>query len=445
MSSVKSFIDDLSRYGDKVAFAGKEQKVTYSKLLEDVFEYRQWISSKQIVSFERIAVLGDFNASTIALLLALFENNNLVIPFSSNSVIELDRALAISGCNWVIDFTGETPEASKRLVESNHHLFDQLVDSESPGLMLFSSGSTGTPKGILHNFDKIIARFEKPGKQNVAIPLLMFDHYGGYNTIIGLLSSGSTIVEVTNRSVDNICQVIEREKVSLLPATPSFLSLLVASNSHLKYDLTSIKKITYGTEVMPESLLNKLYPIFPGVSLQQTYGLSEVGVLSSKSKSNDSTWVKVGGNGFETKVIDGILWIKSDFSMLGYVGVSDSPKDMEGWFNTEDRVEVDGEFIKILGRDSDLINVGGQKVLPIEVEEVLLSHESVAGVRVSSEPHNLLGQIVVAEIVINGEANPSKQELKAFCRGRLSSFKIPQRIDFVDEIPLSPRLKKLKR
>lgn len=445
MSNVQRFLDGLSSYRENTAFAGISERVSYNTLLEKVSEYRAWIDSNEILKFEKVAILGDFNHSAIALLLALFENNNLVIPFSSNSVIELDRALAISGCDWIIDFTEPHPAATKRRESANHQLFDQLVASESPGLMLFSSGSTGTPKGILHNFDKILARFEKPGKQNTAIPLLMFDHYGGYNTIIGLLSSGSTIVEVKNRSVDSICQVIEREKVTLLPATPSFLSLLVASNSHLKYDLTSIRKITYGTEVMPESLLNKLYPIFPGVSLQQTYGLSEVGVLSSKSKSNDSTWVKVGGNGFETKVIDGILWIKSDFSMLGYVGVSDSKTDMDGWFNTEDRVEVEGDFIRILGRDSDLINVGGQKVLPIEVEEVLLSHESVSGVRVSSEPHNLLGQIVVAEIVARSGQNPSKQELKAFCRGRLSSFKVPQKIEFVDEIPLSPRLKKLQK
>ena len=111
---------------------------------------------------------------------------------------------------------------------------------------------------------------------------------------------------------------------------------------------------------MPESTLKRIHEIFPQVQLLQTYGLSELGILRSKSKDSTSLWVKVGGHGFETKVVDGILWIRAQSAMMGYLNAA-NPFDEEGWMNTEDEVEVDGDYIRILGRRTDIINVGGQK------------------------------------------------------------------------------------
>ena len=116
-----------------------------------------------------------------------------------------------------------------------------------------------------------------------------------------------------------------------------------------------------GPQGMPESTLQHLHKVLPDVRLKQTYGLSELGILRSKSKSSDSLWVKVGGEDYETKIVDGILWIRARSAMLGYLNAP-SPFTEDGWFITGDAVEVDGEYIKILGRKSELINVGGEKV-----------------------------------------------------------------------------------
>ena len=113
---------------------------------------------------------------------------------------------------------------------------------------------------------------------------------------------------------------------------------------------------------MPQATLDRLINIFPNAKLQQTYGLSELGVLRSKSEKDGSLWVKLGGDGFGLKVKDDILWIKSNFAMIGYLNAP-QPFDDQGWFNTQDKVEVKGEYFRILGRETDLINVGGQKVL----------------------------------------------------------------------------------
>ncbi len=140
--------------------------------------------------------------------------------------------------------------------------------------------------------------------------------------------------------------------------------------------MSALRLITYGAEPMPQSTLVGLRVAFPQVELRQTYGLIELGVLRAKSLSSDSLWVKVGGEGYDLRVVDGILQIKADAAMLGYLNAP-SPFTDDGYFITGDRVELNGEYLRFLGRESELINVGGQKVFPAEVEGVLLECELV--------------------------------------------------------------------
>jgi acyl-CoA synthetase (AMP-forming)/AMP-acid ligase II len=447
MFDFHSYFNKIEGFGDLIAFANPVGESTYKKLIEDSDIYLEMLQKNKILPGLKVAVVGDFTAKTIALIFALFNNANIVIPISAQSNVELKSILDISGCDWFLDFRSNNEILIESLSISNFHaeiLYERIRENSSPGLVLFSSGTSGKPKGIVHDVNKVIKKFEKVGKQYTSIPLLMFDHFGGYNTILGLLSSGSRIVNLRDRTVDSVAKAIEDFEVTLLPTTPSFLALFLASRVDSKYNLESLEKISYGTEVMPSSLLDRLHKRFPTVKFQQTYGLSELGVLSSKSKSDDSTWLQLGGSGYELRIVDGYLWIKSEFSMLGYIA-EDGHTFAEEWFNTQDRVEVDGDFIRILGRDSDLINVGGQKVFPQEIEEVLLRLDEVVSVRISSAPHNLLGQIVKAEISLANSSLLSKGDIRAFCKQHLTSFKVPQMIEFVDDIPLTHRMKKGKK
>ena len=192
---------------------------------------------------------------------------------------------------------------------------------------------------------------------------LLFDHIGGINTLLYTLSNGGTLVVLHDRSPEVVCQAIETNRVELLPTSPTFLNLLLVSGAHQRYDLSSLQLLTYGTEPMSEGTLRRIHEALPDVTLQQTYGLSELGILRSKSKSSDSLWVKIGGEGFETRVVDGLLEIKARSAMLGYLNAA-SPFTDDGWFKTGDRVEVDGDYYRILGRISEVINVGGQQGRP---------------------------------------------------------------------------------
>lgn len=197
---------------------------------------------------------------------------------------------------------------------------------------------------------------------------------------------------------------------------------------------------------MPESTLSRLREVFPHAKLVQTYGMSELGVLRTKSREAGSLWMKFSGEGFETKIVDGVLWVRSPTAMLGYINAPDLFDD-EGWLNTEDAVEVEGEYVRILGRVTDLVNIGGQKVYPIEVENVVMTMDNVRDVSVFGEPSPLLGNILVARVnLIEPEPfDEFKRRLRKFCRDRLPSFKIPARIELTDQVQFGHRLKKLRR
>ena len=169
-------------------------------------------------------------------------------------------------------------------------------------------------------------------------------------------------------------------------------------------------------------------------------------MLRSQSRPDGSLWVRVGGDGFETEVRGGVLWIRSQYAMLGYLNAP-SNFDADGWFNTQDQVEVDGDYIRILGRVSDIINVGGQKVYPAEVEDVILTLDNILDVAVIAEAHLMLGQIVVAKVALRcpEAADDLKRRIRAACRLSLAAYKAPAKVVITEESFHTARQKKIRR
>jgi len=314
-----------------------------------------------------------------------------------------------------------------------------------PGLVLFSSGSTGKSKASVHDMTDLLEKFKISRHSRRAITFLLYDHIGGVNTMLYTLSNGGCIITVQDRSPDGVLGAVEKHKAELLPTSPTFINLILLSEAYKRHDISTLKTVTYGTEPMPESTLKRFHQLFPHIRLQQTYGLSEVGILRSKSKSSDSLWVKVGGEGFQTRVVNGILQIKARSSMSGYLNAP-SPFAKDGWFDTGDYVEVDGEYIKILGRKSEIINVGGEKVYPAEVESIVRELDGVSDVTVYGEKNPITGQIVCAKITPSKEVDHKKfvAELKKHCRKRLQNYKVPVKVVFSEEKQYSDRFKKVR-
>lgn len=420
---------------------------TYGEILDRVRFWRSFLDEHQVAPGEMVTLDGDYSPATVSLLMALIDRGAIVVPLTKAVETQRDEFLEIAQVESIIRVDTQdrwTFTRTERMADNP--LIVELRQTGDPGLVLFSSGSTGKSKAALHNFARLLDKFKVSRQRMRTITFLLLDHIGGINTLLYTLSNGGVVISIRDRDPEIVCQAIAEHKAAMLPTSPTFINLLLMSHAYERYDLSSLKLVTYGTEVMPESTLTRMHELFPGIKLQQTYGLSELGILRSKSKDSGSLWVKVGGEGFETKVVDGMLWIKAHSAMLGYLNAP-SPFDEEGWFNTNDMVEVDGDYIRILGRKTEIINVGGQKVYPAEVESVLLQMENVVDAVVVGEPHPLTGNIVTARVNL-AQPEPAqafRQRMRAFCRDRLASFKAPVKVEIVDNEQFNARYKRVRR
>jgi acyl-CoA synthetase (AMP-forming)/AMP-acid ligase II len=440
------FFERLIGWQHEPAIVWDGRTEDYASLLMKRDDFLREFAMRGVGPGNVVAIEGSFSANACAAVLALAALRAVIVPLSPIMRPHRSKFFEIAEVQLALEFDGmDNPiwERFERSVENP--LTRKLIERDHPGLVIFSSGSTGTPKAILHDLSKMLLKYQKPRQKKVTLTFLLFDHIGGMDTLFGTFGSGGTIVTVRERTPVNVAEAIQRYRVHTLPASPTFLNTLLISGVWETYDLSSLRVIAYGTEPMPQSTLSRLCDIFPNAALVQTYGMSELGVLRSRSKGSDSLWIKFTGDGYQTKIVDGTLWVKADTAMLGYLNAPDLV-DEEGWLNTQDAVETDGEYIRILGRVSDLINVGGQKVYPAEVENVLLQLENVAEVAVFGKDHPMMGQIVAARFNLREPepVNLFKRRMHAFCRQRLANFQIPVFVEIVDSEQFGARFKKLR-
>ncbi len=431
--------------GDAPALAFQGRVESFSWLVEQIDAVTAWLGEAGVKQGQTVMLTSDYTPKTVAILLCLIRFKAIIVPLlpATKKTLETVLPLVDVAHEIVVDPSGVAEIHSCPANPVRAPLISELRDRKAAGLVLFTSGSTGQPKGVVHDFSLLLEKFLTRRPALITINFLMFDHWGGLNTLLHGLSNLSLVVLPENRRPDYICGLIAAHGVELLPATPTFLNMLLLSKAWLNRDFSSLKIISYGAEPMPESTLRQLAIAFPGVDLRQTYGLIELGVLRAKSRDDGSLWVKLGGKGYEIRVVDDELQIKSPSAMLGYLNAP-SPFTDDGYFMTGDKVEVDGDYFRILGRASDLINIGGDKVYPAEVESFLLTLDNVKDAAVYGESHPLMGKIVCADIVlVNPEpAAEARMRIKKACQNKIDRFKIPVKINFAEDSLTSGRLKK---
>jgi long-chain acyl-CoA synthetase len=448
MPAIQTVMTRIRQNQSAPAMFWQGKEYSYAEFLDMVETWAECLKAYSIGQGTVCGVLGDYSPQTCTLLFALMEAKAILVPFSHAAEPEIPAFLPLAGVQCLFRFDAEDHWTLETVADApQNDLVLSFRKRESSGLIVFTSGSTGKPKGILHDCERVMRKFieERPGWRTVLF--LMMDHFGGFNTLLSTFAYGGVGICVSERIPEVVCRTIQRSRATLLPTTPTFLNLLLASRSYTQFDLSSVTLITYGTEVMPDVTLQRVKTIFPNAQIKQTYGLSELGVLRSKSESDDSVWVKIGGQGFEVKVVDDVLWVRSEANMVGYLNAP-NPFDQDGWMCTGDQVELRGEYMRILGRESEVINVGGQKVFPAEVETVLLQDENISEATVFGTKHPVMGQVVHARVSLQRAEDPEAltERLRRLCLSRLARYKMPVRFLIVsDEVQSGARFKKLHR
>ena len=441
-----SFIlEKFKSFNSKNAIVFEDRIYTYEEFVKQIKDYKD-ILDKHNISSKVVVILGDYSFYNLALFFALYENKNIIVPITSNIKKVQDDFIKESFCEIIIKTDEKNLLIQNLKTTFSHNMIDNLREKNSSGLILFSSGSTGKPKAMIHNLDTLIDSFkDKKEKSMNMLVFLMFDHIGGLNTVFNALCMGACLIIPKIKDAKTICELIEKYKIMVLPSSPTFLNLILISEEYKNYDLSSLRMITYGTETMPQSLLLKLKEVFPKVKFLQTFGTSETGISTTSSKSSNSLFMKLEDINGEYKIVENELWLRSKTQVLGYLNASMDSFTSDGWFKTGDLVEVDGEYIKIIGRAKEVINVGGQKVLPSEVESIILEMEEISDCMVYGEKNAITGQTVVCDVVLNKNIENIKKRVRVFCKDRLDAYKIPTKVNVVDKTNFSDRFKKIRR
>ena len=389
----------------------------------DEVAYQQYVDLSEVKSGDVVALIGDFNPQSILTLLQLIDKNVILVPLTVGTRAQHEYFFESALVNVVIEC-----DEVKRIDHSrNHEFIDALRSKNHAGLVLFSTGTTGRPKAILHDLTLFMQRFETPRPTLKTINFLLFDHIGGLNTLLHTLFNKGTVVAPKSRSVEDILATFAEHEIEVLPTSPTFLRMMLMSGLIPESVPKSLRIITYGTERMDQPTLDALCELLPNIEFRQTFGMSELGIVRVKSESSNSLFMKVGGEGVETRVVDNVLEIRSQTRMLGYLN-AESPFDEKGWYNTKDIVEERDGYYKVTGRTSEVINVGGLKFMASEVESVALQYEYVELAKAEGKPNPITGQHVELKVQPTSKNEVDKVGLKTFLAAQLQSHMMPKRI-----------------
>lgn len=383
-----------------------------------------------------VAIIGDFNPESILTLLRLIDICVVVVPLTVETKHEHEYFFESA----LVDVVIEGNQVKRRTHDLKHEFIEKLRQIEHAGLVLFSTGTTGRPKAILHDLTLFLKRFETPRPTLRTINFLLFDHIGGINTLLHTLFNRGVVIAPESRTVDSILDTCRKYDVEVLPTTPTFLRMMLMSGAVPEKVPACLKVITYGTERMDQPTLDELCRLLPKIDFRQTFGMSELGIVRVKSEARDSLFMKVGGEGVETRVVDGVLQIRSSSRMLGYINAP-SPFDAQDWYDTKDVVELKGDYYKVTGRISDVINVGGLKFMASEVERVALTFPNVSLVKATPKRNPITGQHVELLVQPTEDGGVDKEALLVFLKTRLQPHMVPKRIR-VEDVAVGHRFKR---
>lgn len=441
-------VEQLSNYSGE-AIIDSNGSFTFQELISQINTYSTTLTKQTNIKNKVIVIDSDYSFYSIALLFALVKFDCIIVPIVKTTEVEFTSKVAASEGNVIIQFDGNHNLNFENLNDFaiNHEDYLTIIEKNRSGIVLFTSGTTGVPKVMVHDFNNFMDGFKPPRRQKSLrfLLFLMFDHIGGLNTLLNCLNNGSPIIIPENRNPADILDIIETKKVQVLPTSPTFLNLMLQVEGFENRDFSSLKLITYGTEKMPQVLLDKLNKLVPNVKYLQTFGTSETGILKTQSKSSNSLYFKIVDEDVEYKIEDNQLLIKTKTTVSGYKGIKSDKFTDDGWFITGDLIELDDEgYMRIIGRINDVINVGGLKVMPTEIEEVLNTINGVLDSTVFARDNAITGQIVCAKIIVekNTDIVELKQRIKKTCREKLDKYKNPVKIIFSEQIGFTSRFKK---
>jgi acyl-CoA synthetase (AMP-forming)/AMP-acid ligase II len=357
------------------------------------------------------------------------------------------------------------------------------IDDDDVTILMYTAGTTGRPKAVplTHNsFSTYVLSNVTPvdieiEETNIlTVPLY---HVAGVQAVMAAIYGGRTLAMMRQFEVRDWMNTVQEEKANRAMLVPTMLKRVIDEPDFGKYDLSSLRVITYGAAPMPFEVIKKAIEVFPGVMFINAFGQTETastittlgpedhvitGTEEEKAKKLKRLQSSIGRpmDDVEIKIVDddlkemptgevGEILARGPRVMSGYWKDAEKTAKAltpDGWLRTSDKGYVDDEgYIYLAGRGDDMIIRGGENISPEEVENVLYAHPSIEEAAVIGVPDPDWGQEPKAIVVLKKGLTATAEEIMEFCREKLSSFKRPRYIAFIDELPRTSTGKVLKR
>ncbi|TYK52798.1 FadD3 family acyl-CoA ligase [Actinomadura decatromicini] len=483
-------------FPDVEAVVDGDVRVTYAELRERVREAAGAFAAAGIRSGDRIAiwapnslrwivaVLGALHAgATLVPLNTRFKGDEARWPLTKAEVRILfveDGFLGIDYPGMLgLDASGDVPglPALRTIVTFNGPArpgvtaWDDFIAKAAPpgeaavepddiADILFTSGTTGRPKGVMCTHEQNVRTFlawsgrtgVRPGDRYLIVNPL-FHSFGYKAGVLACLLMGATMVLQRTFDVPETLELIERERITVLPGPPTIYTSLIDAPGRDGRDLSSLRLAVTGAADVPVALVRRLRAeLFPLVVT--AYGLTEAtGTVSACSVDDDAETIATTCGrpiaDVEVAIVDeaggrlpagtdGRVLVRGYNVMKGYLGDPDATAAaiQDGWLDTGDRGRLDERGnLAITGRTKEMFVVGGFNVYPAEVEDVLARHDAVAESGVVGVPDARLGEVGRAYVRLRPGRAATADDLVAHCRERLANFKVPREVVFVDDLP----------
>lgn len=334
--------------------------------------------------------------------------------------------------------------------------------------LIYTSGTTGRPKGVIQDnrgyaaLSEIISSELKLGGDGKLLAIAPLFHIGARSLASGQQWRGGTIVLHRSFDAEEVIRTIERERITAIHLVPTMVQALLDAPNLDQHDLSSLRMLMYAAAPMPVPLLKRAMSVF-GPIMHNGFGQTEINLMSVLYPHQhvlDGTPEQVARLGSvgqphprcEIRIVSedgnecppgvpGEITARSETAMLGYWNNSTATADTirDGWVHTGDIGFLDDQgYLFLVDRKKDMIITGGENVYSREVEDALLTHDSVADVAVIGVPDEKWGESVMAIVVLKPGSPVSAQELIAYCKAGIASFKCPRTIQFVEALPRLP-------
>ncbi|GAA2638471.1 FadD3 family acyl-CoA ligase [Dactylosporangium fulvum] len=491
-------IPDLVRAGavhfrDREAIVDGAVRLTYAQLGEEVNRFAAALAARGVGKGDRVALWAPNSWRWIVAALGIVTAGGVLVPLNTRfKGAEAGYILRRGGARLLLvedGFLGNRYVESLTAAAETHEsgtsdlpdivTFDQWEEFVGGGAasggaagpdvtvtpddlsdLFFTSGTTGQPKGAMLTHRQstelyvtwsALAGLVEGDRYLLVNPC--FNTFGYKAGVIACLLRGATVVPQAVFDVRETLEVVQRERITVLPGPPTLYTSMLDHPDRTRFDLSSLRVAVTGATTVPVVMIERLRDELKLRTVLTAYGLTESCGTATMCRPDDdphtvATTCGTALPGVEVRVDGhtGEVLVRGYNVMRGYF---EDPRatadaiDADGWLHTGDVGVLDERgYLRITDRLKDMFIVGGFNAYPAEIEQVLARHPAVAEVAVVGTPDERLGEVARAFVVTRGPADPG--ELTAYCKERLANYKVPREFVFVPELPRNASGKVLK-